>query len=106
MRSGVATRAECLPGGQVPTKDAAAGGLRRSSEYVVLLLRDHGVLTVHFTGMPPGTSALLFKFVPPETLRRLGGAPVLARAVDDSLDRLAALVGSADAVRTLLFGSP
>jgi L-seryl-tRNA(Ser) seleniumtransferase len=71
----------------------------------MLLLRDHGILTVHFAGMPPGTSALLFKFVPPETLQRLGGARAVARAVDESLDRLAALVGSATAVGALLFGS-
>jgi L-seryl-tRNA(Ser) seleniumtransferase len=54
--------------------------------------------------MPPGTSAMLFKFVPPETLARFGGAAVLARAVDGALDRLAALIGSPDAVRALLYG--
>jgi len=80
--------------------------IEATAALAMLLLRDHGLLTVHFAGMPPGTSALLVKFVPPETLRRLGGAPVLARAVDDSLDRLAALVGSAAAVRALLFGQP
>ena len=70
----------------------------------MLLLRDHGILTVHFAGLPPGTSAILFKFVPPETLARFGGAAAFARAVDDALGRLAGLVGSADAVRALLFG--
>jgi len=80
--------------------------IEATAALAMLLLRDHGVLTVHFAGMPPGTSALLVKFVPPETVRRLGGAPVFARAVDDSLDRLAALVGSAAAVRALLFGQP
>jgi L-seryl-tRNA(Ser) seleniumtransferase len=70
----------------------------------MLLLRDHGVLTVHFAGMPPGTSAILVKFVPPETLARFGGAGAFARAVDDALTRLGAVVGSADAVRALLYG--
>jgi L-seryl-tRNA(Ser) seleniumtransferase len=78
--------------------------IEATAALAMLLLRDHGILTVHFAGMPPGTSALLFKFVPPETLRRLGGARAFARAVDESLDRLATLVGSADAVRALLFG--
>jgi len=80
--------------------------IEATAALAMLLLRDHGILTVHFAGMPPGTSALLFKFVPPETLRRLGGARAVARAVDESLDRLALLVGSADAVRALLFGPP
>jgi L-seryl-tRNA(Ser) seleniumtransferase len=70
----------------------------------MILLEDHGILTVHFAGMPPGTSAMLFKFVPPETLARFGGAAALARAVDGALDRLAVLIGSPDAVRALLYG--
>jgi len=70
----------------------------------MILLEDHGILTVHFAGMPPGTSAMLFKFVPPETLARFGGAAALARAVDQGLDRLGSLIGSEDAVRALLYG--
>jgi L-seryl-tRNA(Ser) seleniumtransferase len=88
------------------------GGVARSplvpveatAALAMLLLREHGVLTVHFAGMPPGTSAILVKFVPPETLARFGGAGALARAVDDALTGLGAVVGSADAVRTLLYG--
>jgi L-seryl-tRNA(Ser) seleniumtransferase len=68
----------------------------------MLLLRDHGVLTVHFAALPPGTSALLLKFLPPETVARFGGAEALARAVDSSLDELARLVGSRDALAELL----
>jgi L-seryl-tRNA(Ser) seleniumtransferase len=70
----------------------------------MLLLRDHGILTVHFAGLPPGVSALLIKFVPPETLARFGGAAAFARAVDASLTQLAALIGSPEAIRTLLYG--
>jgi L-seryl-tRNA(Ser) seleniumtransferase len=55
----------------------------------MLLLRDYGVLTVHFAGMPPGTSALMFKFIPPETLARFGGAGRLAEAIDRSMTVLA-----------------
>lgn len=71
----------------------------------MLLLRDHGIVTVHFAGMPPGTSALLFKFVPPETLDRLGGAARLAQAVDESISRLAAMLADPAQLRTLFFGS-
>ena len=58
----------------------------------MLLLRDHGILTVHFAALPPGTSALLLKFVPPETLARFGGAERFAAAVDASLGELARVV--------------
>jgi L-seryl-tRNA(Ser) seleniumtransferase len=68
----------------------------------MLLLRDHGVLTVHFAALPPGTAALLLKFLPPETLRAFGGAGRLAAAVDDSLDALAGIVSDEDAVAELL----
>ena len=68
----------------------------------MLLLRDHGVLTVHFAALPPGTSALLLKFLPPETLERFGGADALARVVDESLDELSRVVGSRDALAELL----
>jgi L-seryl-tRNA(Ser) seleniumtransferase len=57
-----------------------------------------------FAGMPPGTSAMLFKFVPPETLARFGGGAALARAVDQALDRLASLIDAEDGVRALLYG--
>lgn len=72
--------------------------------FAVLLLRDHGVITVHFAGLPPGTPAILFKFVPPETLARFGGAEALARAVDDALGKLAGLVGRPEEIRALLLG--
>jgi L-seryl-tRNA(Ser) seleniumtransferase len=66
------------------------------------LLEDEGILTVHFAGLPPGTSSLLFKFVPPETLERFGGAEKVAKAVDGALHRLAALVEDGERIRTLL----
>lgn len=70
----------------------------------MLLLRTYGVLTVHFAGLPPGTSALLIKFVPPEVLERFGGAGAFADAVDDCINRLTAIVSEADAFRELLYG--
>ena len=70
----------------------------------MLLLRDHGVMTVHFAGLPPGTSAMLIKFVVPETLQRFGGAEKLADAIDGSLDALAGVIGDEIAFRELLYG--
>jgi L-seryl-tRNA(Ser) seleniumtransferase len=73
----------------------------------MLLLRDHGILTVHFAALPPGTSALLLKFVPPETLARFGGAERFVEAVESALAELATLVGDEGALRDLLgAGSP
>ena len=70
----------------------------------MLLLEDHGILTVHFVGLPPGTSAILLKFIPPETARRFGGPEAFAKAVDESLDRLATLIKDPGAIRRVLFG--
>jgi L-seryl-tRNA(Ser) seleniumtransferase len=70
----------------------------------MLLLRDHGIMTVHFVGLPPGTSALMIKFIPPETLARFGGAAAYARAIDTGLTKLAAILGDPGKIRRLLFG--
>ena len=72
------------------------------------LLQDYGVVTVHFAGVPPGTSALLIKFVPPETLERFGGAKKLAQAVDASITKAASQVAEPNGIQRLLydFGAP
>ena len=75
-----------------------------SAALAMLLLRDYGVMTVHFAGLPPGTSAMLIKFVVPETLQRFGGAEKLADAIDASLDALAGIIGDENAIRSLLYG--
>ncbi|MBD0337679.1 MAG: hypothetical protein ICV67_00125 [Thermoleophilia bacterium] len=85
--------------------EAALVPIEATAALAMVLLRDHGVLTVHFAAVPPGTAALLLKFVPPETLDRFGGAEALARAVDESLDEVARLVGDPDALRELLLRS-
>ncbi len=79
--------------------------IEASAGLAMLLLRDYGVLTVHFAGLPPGTSAMLIKFIPPETLERFGGAEKFADAIDSSLDRLAGIIGDEKAFRELLFGA-
>lgn len=75
-----------------------------SAALAMLLLRDYGVLTVHFVGLPPGTSALMFKFIAPEVLRRFGGAQVYAQAIDASLTTLASLLAEPAQIRRLLLG--
>lgn len=80
----------------VPYEAAAA--------FCMLLLQDHRMLTVHFVGMPPGTANILFKFVPPETLERLGGPEKFAQAVDATIGKLATFVKNPERISALLFG--
>ena len=68
----------------------------------MLILRDYGVVTVHFAGLPPGTSALMIKFLPPDVLSQFGGHEALADAVDDSLYRLAETLTQKDGLERLL----
>ncbi len=70
----------------------------------MLMLRDHGMLTVHFVGVPPGGANLLLKFIPPETLQRFGGAEKFAEALDSSLTKLGALLRDSKQIRSLLLG--
>jgi L-seryl-tRNA(Ser) seleniumtransferase len=70
----------------------------------MLMLRDFGMLTVHFVGVPPGGANLLLKFVPPETLEKFGGAEKFADALDSSLTKLGTLLRDAKQVRSLLLG--
>lgn len=70
----------------------------------MLLLRDYGILTVHFAGIPPGTAALMLKFVSPEVLAKIGGADAFAAAIDASLDRLAEILPDPVALARLLKG--
>ncbi|HVM17080.1 MAG TPA: hypothetical protein VM290_05825 [Gaiellaceae bacterium] len=110
---GVVTRtpvAVKLEGEDVLANAAARAGVAQppvvpveaTAALAMVLLRDHGVLTVHFAALPPGTAALLLKFLPPETLARLGGPDALAAAVDVSLDEVGRLLRSPDELRALL----
>ena len=76
-----------------------------SAALAMLLLRDYGVITVHFVGLPPGTSALMIKFIPPATLQRFGGSPAYARAIDACLDTLASMLAEPEQIRRLLLGN-
>ena len=77
-----------------------------SAALSMLLLSDHGMLMVHFVGVPPGTADLLIKFVPPETLERFGGARKYANAVNTSLTTLGELLREPQSLRDLLLGKP
>ena len=71
----------------------------------MLMLRDHGIVSVHFAGLPPGTAALMIKFLPPDVFARLGGPGRLAEAVDESLDKLGAALKDPSQLKTLLLGN-
>jgi L-seryl-tRNA(Ser) seleniumtransferase len=57
---------------------------------------------VRFAGLPPGTSALMIKFLPPDVLARFGGPVAFAEAVDKSLDALAATLKTEGALEDLI----
>ena len=75
-----------------------------SAALSMLLLKDYDMLMVHFVGLPPGTADLLIKFVPPETLERLGGPRKYANAINASLTKLGELLREPAAIRGLLLG--
>jgi L-seryl-tRNA(Ser) seleniumtransferase len=88
------------------------GGVRRApivpfeatAALSMIMLRDHGMLTVHFVGLPPGGGDILFKFIPPAILARFGGAEKFAAAVDASLTTLGRMLADPERIRALLFG--
>jgi L-seryl-tRNA(Ser) seleniumtransferase len=75
-----------------------------ASALAMLLLRDHGVITVQLVGVPPGTSAVMLKFISPEALGRFGGADAYARAIDDGLTKLAGMLAEPKQIARLLLG--
>ena len=79
--------------------------IEATAGFAMAMARDHGILSVHLAALPPGTSALMFKFIPPETLARFGGSERFVDAVDQSIDTLAAAIGDPQTLRELLFGT-
>ncbi|ETX02840.1 MAG: hypothetical protein ETSY1_02090 [Candidatus Entotheonella factor] len=75
-----------------------------SAALAMLLLRDYGIITVHFVGLPPGTSALMFKFIAPDVLNAFGGAEAYAEAIDGCLGQLATMLAEPNRIRQLLLG--
>lgn len=76
-----------------------------SAALAMLLLREYGVITVHFVGLPPGTSALMFKFIAPEVLEGFGGAQAYAQAIDRCLTTLAQMLKEPAELQRLLLGT-
>jgi len=76
-----------------------------ASALAMLLLRELGIITVQFVGVPPGTSAVMFKFINTAELERFGGPEAYARAIDESLTRLSGLLARPEEVRRLVFGA-
>lgn len=87
-RAGIDT-APCVP------YEATAG-------LAMIMLRDFGIVSVHFAGLPPGTAALMIKFLPPEIVADFGGTEKLAEAIDESLDRLAQTMKTDGALSDLI----
>lgn len=85
------------PGAVVPYEATAC--------LAMFLLRDYGVLTVHFAGIPPGNGGLLVKFLSPETTERFGGAAAFAAAIDDCLTRVGEALLRPDEIGRLLFSA-
>lgn len=90
-RSGIAS-APCVP------YEATAG-------LAMLLLRDFGIISVHFAGLPPGTAALMIKFLPPDVVARFGGPEAIADAVDQSITSLGEVLKVDGALERLLLKS-
>jgi L-seryl-tRNA(Ser) seleniumtransferase len=97
---GAAIRAELIRRAGPGAVDLAP--IEATAALAMVLLRDHGLLTVHFAGLPPGTGDLLIKFLPPETVTAVGGPAAFAATVDTALDTAAAAVAD---LRTLLLGT-
>jgi L-seryl-tRNA(Ser) seleniumtransferase len=89
----------------VPTPPAIVP-YEATAALAMLLLRDYGILTVHFAGLPPGTSALLIKFLPPEMVARFGGARKLAQSINSAIDALALVIDKPSQLKRLLLGGP
>ena len=52
-----------------------------------------------------GTADLLFKFIRPDTLERLGGPAVFAKNVNAAIDTLASYLKTPERIPELLFGT-
>ncbi len=76
--------------------------IEATGAHSMLMLRDYGIITVHFVGIPSGTPDLLLKFMPPEEVERFGGIEKLADAIDGSITELASIIDDPEALQSLL----
>ena len=82
-------------------KDVPCVPYEATAGLAMLMLRDFGIISVHFAGLPPGTAALMIKFLPPDIVEKFGGPAALAEAVDKSLDALAATLKAGELEKLL-----
>ncbi len=85
-------------------KETTVVPVEATAALAIVLLRDYGIHTVHLAAIPPGTSALLIKFLPPEVVSRFGGADAFAEAVDTSIGEVARLMADPAALRNAILG--
>ena len=78
--------------------------LEATAALAALMLQRHGMNTVHYAGIPPGTPNLLIKFIPPEVLEGFGGARRFAEAVDDCVWELSRLLPHERELEVLMYG--
>jgi L-seryl-tRNA(Ser) seleniumtransferase len=84
-----------LKSGIVPAEASAGLGM--------LMLCNHGIVTVNSVGMPGGRVSLRLK-TSEEELLRFGGAQMVETAVDDSINKLCRYINNSMAMRELIMG--
>ncbi|HWR28476.1 MAG TPA: selenocysteine synthase [Negativicutes bacterium] len=80
----------------VPAEAAAAFGM--------LLLKNHGILTVNVSGMPGARVSIRLKPTP-EQIEKVGGIPAVIEAVDDTINELAKIINKPGTIRGLITGN-
>jgi len=84
--------------------DAPVVPVEASAALGMLLIEQHGVITVNATGMPGARPTVRLRSSDGE-LRRLGGDDAFASALDDAVNRLAGVIPDTAAVRAVLLGN-
>lgn len=68
----------------------------------VALMERHGIYSVNLAAIPSGTTSLMIKFVPKDTLREFGGASTFAAAIDDCISHVSTLITKPQEMLNLL----
>lgn len=71
----------------------------------MVLLRDYGILTVNTHGQPGARVSLRLKPAS-NAIERVGGSDAIMAAVDESLNKVAALIHDKAALAELILGEP
>jgi L-seryl-tRNA(Ser) seleniumtransferase len=68
------------------------------------LLKEYGILTVHFAGMPPGTQDLMIKFIAADTVAAVGGPERFADIVDEVIGKASKISTDSALMGSTFFG--